>query len=117
MIDIKLDENGDLVVENGDAVLITESEEVAQALTIHLKTIAAEWLLDVGIGVDYFGKIYPIEVPKTEKELFLKKEILSVVGVKNILSFSFEIDIVTKVAVVNFEATTDYGRVIVEVSA
>ena len=45
MIDLKLDENGNLSIENGDLVLISGDEEIAQATRTALKMWKEDWFL------------------------------------------------------------------------
>ena len=118
MIDIKLDTTtNDLVIEDGDLVLVTESEEVAQNVKIHLLTLSGEWELDVGVGMRWFDKIFTLETPDDEKALLIKREIQSVTGVKNITDFTLEVDFANHRLDVSFEATTDFGDILIEVSA
>lgn len=117
MIDLKLDTSThDLVLEDGDLVLIQDSEEVAQAVKIHLLTQMGEWILDNGVGVQWFDKIFLVSTPQDEKELLVKRAILSVIGVKNIQDFELDIDYATQSMTIDFGATTIYGDVQIEVS-
>lgn len=114
--DLKLDTTThDVVIVDGDFVFVEGSEEVAQKVKIHLLTLSAEWILDVGIGLRTFDKIFNVGTPEEEKRLIIKTEILGVDGVLNILSFDFEIDYINHSLAISFEATTDYGNIVIEV--
>lgn len=49
----KVSINGDLVIENGDLVMIEGNEELRQAIERILTTNKNEWFLDVDFGLDY----------------------------------------------------------------
>ncbi|CEG31452.1 MULTISPECIES: hypothetical protein [Peribacillus] len=52
MKSFKLDENGDLVFENGSFVMIEGNEELAQQARISMQTEKGEWFLDPEEGMD-----------------------------------------------------------------
>ncbi|MGE7880158.1 hypothetical protein [Peribacillus muralis] len=51
MKSFKLDDNGDLVLENGSFVMIEGDEELAQQARISIKTEKGEWFLDSEEGM------------------------------------------------------------------
>ncbi len=53
MKSFKLNHNGDLVIENGDLVMIDGNEELRQCLERILTTNVNEWFLDIDFGLDY----------------------------------------------------------------
>lgn len=53
MKSFKLDHNGDLVIQNGDLVMIDGREELKQCVERILTTNINEWFLDTGFGLDY----------------------------------------------------------------
>jgi hypothetical protein len=58
MKDFKLDTaTWDLVVENGDFVLVEDADEVAQRVAVALKTHQGEWLFDTDLGLPYREEI------------------------------------------------------------
>jgi hypothetical protein len=58
MNDLKLTNNHDLLIEEGDLVLINNEAEMAvQSLKINLLLFRGEWFLDNTIGVPYFQEI------------------------------------------------------------
>lgn len=52
MKSFKLDENGDLILENGSFVMIEGDEELAQQARISIQTEKGEWFLDPEEGMD-----------------------------------------------------------------
>lgn len=49
----KVDDKGDLIIENGDLVMIDGDEEIAQSMERRLSTNKNEWFLDLYFGLDY----------------------------------------------------------------
>ncbi len=49
----KVSYNGDLIIENGDLVIIDGNEELRQSIERILTTNVGEWFLDVGFGLNY----------------------------------------------------------------
>ncbi len=63
----------DLKISNGDFQLCaTDSDSIAQAISIRLKTLAGEWLMDTAIGVPYFTEI----LGKKRNDRFLRHVML-----------------------------------------
>lgn len=63
----KLDENGDLVRENGTFVRIEGDEELAQQIRMAIQTDKGEWFLDEEEGMDrepLFAKVFNEEEAK-----------------------------------------------------
>ena len=53
MKSFKVDKNGDLIIENGDLVMIDGKEEIRQSIERILTTNVGEWFLDMEFGLDY----------------------------------------------------------------
>lgn len=53
MKSFKLDNNGDLIIENGDLVMIDGRDELVQSIDRILTTNVGEWFLSMGFGLDY----------------------------------------------------------------
>lgn len=49
----KVDDKGDLIIENGDLVMIDGDEEITQSMERRLSTNKNEWFLDLDFGLDY----------------------------------------------------------------
>lgn len=109
MIDFKIDLiTGNLVIENGDFVLVRDADEVAQSLKIRLKMAVGNWFLDNRIGVDYFGKILKKNASEQEISTELRRVIQETQGVKGILSYSQTR--LNRHLVVNFSVSTIYDE-------
>lgn len=114
MIDWKLDPlTHDIVIENGDAVLIEDVEgdpaQIEQHLKIKLWLFKGEWFLDTSVGVPYFEDILVKNPNIPNIESILKQKILSTPGVNEILEFSIAFDRQARNLTVDFKADTDFG--------
>lgn len=83
----------DLKISNGDFQLCaTDSDSIAQAISIRLKTLAGEWFLDTTIGIPYFTEI----LGKKRNDRFLRHVLLSQIenipDVRQISDFKVEQD-------------------------
>ena len=105
----------DLEIVNGDLQLVTESEEVAQSVKIRLLFWKGEWILDYSKGVEYINGIYDLGKSQEYKDQQFKKAILGTKHMKQIIDYVFGVDSANQTASVEFEATTEYGDVVVEI--
>lgn len=53
MKSFKVSNNGDLIIENGDLVIVDKHEEIRQSIERILTTNINEWFLDIDFGLDY----------------------------------------------------------------
>ena len=108
-MNIKLDENNDIVSENNNLAFVDGLDEIDQLAKIKLTTFLGEWFLDTGLGVPYFQTIMAKATnPAIIDNIFLDK-IASLPGVINVNSFSTSLDKVTRELSVQFEAVTTEG--------
>lgn len=111
MIDLALDPlTRDLVIRDGNPVLLEGAPRVAQAIGIRLRTFQGEWFLDTGHGVPYLDRVFGKQRPELI-EAILRAQILSVQGVRRITAFSLNLDPGTRIARIDFIAETDEGTV------
>ena len=109
MIDLKIDfENNNIIIENGDFVLVKDQDEIEQSLRIRLRMATGNWFLDNRLGVDYFGKIFvkPINTKAAEKEL--RRVITDTIGVTGINSYTQTLE--NRKLIVKFTVTTIYSK-------
>jgi len=81
--------NNDFEITNGDfAISATESQAIAQAITIRLKTIQREWFMDASLALPYFTEIFGHK----RNERFIREivvaEIKSIPGVREVIAFT-----------------------------
>lgn len=111
-MDLKIDNTGDLVVENGDLVIVDGVDAIAQHITIRLKFFLGEYFLDVRIGLPYYQQIF-VKNPDLDvvKSIF-REVILTTQGVQTINELSLEFDAVARLLSVAFQAMTIEGPLV-----
>lgn len=55
--DLALDDDGDLLITNGDLAWVDGAAAVAQAISIRLKAFKGEWVFDENIGTPWLQSI------------------------------------------------------------
>ena len=110
MTDLKLDENGDLAIEDDDLVIIEGIDAIAQDCEVRLKFFQGEWFLDTRLGVPWFQNILGQKPRLIAVKAILKKAILSTPGILSILDFDMDWDGVTRTLSVEFRANTVEGE-------
>ena len=114
--DLKLDgSTHDLVIENGDLQFVEETEEVAQRVKIRLLFWYGEWILNYNKGVKYIDGIYSISKSQEFKDQEIKRAILGTPGIQELIDYSFGVDTTNQTASIEFEATSVYGDIVVEI--
>lgn len=79
--------NGHLIFENSDLVLVNGRERVMQHVITGLKIMLGDWFLDYRKGIDYINglKAYP-KILKAQ----IKRAILEVNGVDGVRDYEFK---------------------------
>lgn len=111
MLDIALSSNHDLDTSSLDLKLVDKAEQVRQQLLIKLKLWRGEWFLDTEFGTPYLQQILGKQLTLSGALAALRKSILEVEGVQQILSFSYKFNNSTRKLEVEFTANTPYGIV------
>jgi len=111
MLDIALSSNHDLDTSSLDLKLVDKAEQVRQQLLIKLKLWRGEWFLDTEFGTPYLQQILGKQLTLSGALAALRKSILEVGGVRQILSFSYKFNNSTRKLEVEFTADTPYGIV------
>jgi len=115
MLDIALTTSHDLDTSTLDLKLVDKAEQVRQQLLIKLKLWRGEWFLDTEFGTPYLQQILGKQLTLSVALAALRKSILEVEGVRQIISFEYSFSNSTRKLSVDFTADTPYG--IVEVTA
>jgi len=108
-IDLALDTDGDLLIENGDLVLIAGKEAIAQDLNIRLEFFLGEWFLDTRIGVPYFTEVLGQKPRIGLIQSFFRKVILLTPGITDVSNMLLDYTGSTRVLTVEFWAHTAFG--------
>ena len=112
MVDIALHANDhDILIKDGDFLLIDNAERVAQQIKVKLLTFLGEWFLDNTWGVPYLEYIL---VKKPNQDLIkqiLSEQILSVDDVKSLNALELDYQVKVRTLIINYEVSTEYGLI------
>ncbi len=101
----------DLIIQDGDFLLISDAERVAQQIKIKLKWFLGEWFLDITGGMPYFESIL-VKNPNTNQiRNIFRQKILEVDDVTAAPSLTLSINKQQRVLTVEYEAETTFGLV------
>jgi len=114
-IDLKLNENYDLAIEDGDLALVRDGDEVAQSAGIRLLFIQAEWFFNYLLGIPWLDNMFTMATSYEQKQKILKDTIRDTQGINRVLAFSFGVDPIEHKAHVEFAADTIFGIVTLKV--
>lgn len=112
MLDLALDaKKHDLIIADGDFIVIDNAERVAQQIKIQLLTWLGEWFLDTTHGVPYLDYIL-VKNPNLELiASIFREQIMKVDDVNYVNSLEIDYDAQTRTMTVDYEASTSYGIV------
>ena len=103
--------SGDLVVKNGDLMIIDNAERIAQQIIITLREWSGEWFLNTADGIPYLEYILVKNPNEDHIRQILSEAILDVDGVQSITSMDLTFSRVNRSLIVEYEAITDYGLI------
>ena len=113
MTDIRFD--GDLIVQNGNLMLVEEPEASGQRIQDRLLTFRGEWFLDLNFGTPYYDNIL-VKAPRIDViSAILKAEILKSAD-GEFTKFEASIDSRTRKLDVNATIKTNAGSTSVSVT-
>ncbi|WP_287056423.1 hypothetical protein [Megasphaera sp.] len=102
-------QTGDLVVRNGDLMIVNNGERVAQQVLITLREWLGEWFLKTSDGVPYLEYILVKNPNEAHVRQVLSEAIQSVDGVKGVTELEFAFNRILRTLTVSYEIATDYG--------
>lgn len=106
-----LDENGDLLISNGQIQMVFDENLIRQKVKTVLSTNKNEWFLNVDEGIN-FRNILGKNVDREELiENEISQGLLQIDESFTITSFKCDIDSVNRRAVITFSATYDNGEI------
>ncbi len=111
MADLKLNvQTGDLEIgPDGDLIIVTGLDAIAQHLRIRLQFFRGEWFLDTRLGIPYYEEVL-IKAPDLNVvQSLLREAIRETPGVIAINSFELDFEGVTRRLSLDFEALTTEG--------
>lgn len=110
-IDLKLDDNNELVIENGDLVFTRGIDAIVQQCRIALQMFQGEWFLNLDVGIPYWEKILG-EKPATAIEaarIFFRRELQLVEGVNRVTKLDISYTGTTRSLNVTWQVNTVFG--------
>lgn len=112
MLDLALDaKKHDLIIADGDFIVIDNAERVAQQIKIQLLTWLGEWFLDTTHGVPYLDYIL-VKNPNLELiASIFREQIMKVDDVDFVNSLEIDYNERERTMMVQYEASTSYGLV------
>lgn len=112
MVDIALHANDhDILIKDGDFLLIDNAERVAQQIKVKLLTFLGEWFLDTTWGVPYLEYIL-VKQPNQELiKQILSEQISLVDDVKSLNALELDYQVKIRTLIVNYEVSTEYGLI------
>ena len=102
-------QTGDLVVRNGDLMIVNNGERAAQQVLITLREWLGEWFLKTSDGVPYLEYILVKNPNEAHVRQVLSETIQSVEGVKGVTELEFAFNRILRTLTVSYEIDTDYG--------
>lgn len=114
-IDFKINESGDVVVENGEFVFVEDQEVLRQQAKINLQLSKQDWFLDFSEGITYFDDddgILGARIITPLMETELQEAVLRVEGIEVINSFEY--DFTDNELNVTIQALTVFGELSID---
>ncbi|QDP56513.1 MAG: putative baseplate wedge protein [Prokaryotic dsDNA virus sp.] len=109
-----LDAGGD--ISTSGQQFATEREEIAQTVQTRLRLFLGEYFRDVTDGTPWWESILGKEGTLSSKEAIIKSRIVRTEGVEQLVEFSTDFDINTRVYSVSAGILTQYGTTYFTVS-
>ena len=117
MPDLQLDLNptsptfNDLLVVDGDLVIVSGQPEILQHILQNLRTYLGEWFLDNTVGVAYYQQILVKNPDLGAVDAILQDAIVNTPGVTQLTNYKSNYTPGTRQIFVNFAAQTTTGIV------
>jgi phage baseplate assembly protein W len=96
--------NGDFVIENGELVMVSGAQELAQSCELVLGTNKGEWFLNPGLGIE-FPKIQGKHVSAEAVQEQIRGGLRQETRIKTVDSISVQLDTTNRQMTASFTAT------------
>lgn len=103
--------SSDLVLREGDVLLIDNAERVAQQILITLRFWLGEWFLDTKDGIPYLEYVLVKSPNLLHIRQIFTEAMEKVDGVKRVEEMNLAFDVKNRSLRVDYEASTDYGLI------
>ena len=101
----------DLVIKNGDFLLIDNAERINQQIGITLKFWLGEWFLNTSLGIPYRTRILVKDPNLPQIAALFRLAIAKVPGVETVKSLTLDWDQRLRTLAVNYSAQTTAGLI------
>ena len=98
---------GDLLIQNGELVILEGAEALAQRIAVRCKTFLGEWVFDTTLGTPWFQNILGTRRREALVQQILRKRVADTEGVAGVLELQVNINTSNRLATVT-------GRVLAE---
>lgn len=102
---------GDLVLRDGDVLLIDNAERVAQQILITLRFWLGEWFLDTKDGIPYLEYVLVKSPNLLHIRQIFTEAMEKVDGVRRVEKMNLVFDVKNRSLRVDYEVSTDYGLI------
>lgn len=110
VVDIGLDDEGDLALSGGDLALVSGRVAIAQRLAMRFRLWRGEWFADLRAGCDY-RSIFVKGPNMTRIAADLKELIVSTPGVLSLDAFTLDLDRAARRLILSFQVSTEDGQI------
>lgn len=109
MADIAIDLSGDFILNNGDARMISKSDELLQKVFICLRTFKGEWAFDLDRGIDWLAILKkPFSRALAVREI--RRELGTLEGIRTIMELTVTPDNDSRVATIYLKYSDIYNE-------
>lgn len=91
MKDLMLSPCGDIRIENGDLVLVSDADQIRQSWLIRARTFQGEWILNIAMGLPYYQTIFEKGTTRRDVEKIFSDMTLATPGVIRVISVVVEV--------------------------
>lgn len=111
-IDLLLDDDNDLVIEDGDLKFSKGIDAVVQQCRIALQMFQGEWFLDLDAGIPYWQSIlgHKPKVAIEAARIFMRGELERVDGVDEVTKLDIVYGGATRTLTVTWQVSTVFGE-------
>lgn len=103
--------NGDLVIEDGELLMVEGAAEIAQCCEIIIGTNKGEWFLNPGLGIE-FSKLHGKNVTEEAVREQIRAGLRQEPRIDTVESIAVVLDNRTRESKVTFVATSTNGEVV-----
>ena len=113
MNDLLLDNSHDIIIENGDLLLVNkEAQMAAQAVKINLLTIRGEWWENLSLGIPYLQSILRKGAAKEFVDTIMKQAIEDSYNISRVVEFNSSINEDRRYVINRARALTTSGEIV-----